>query len=387
MKDLRIIFVISVLMALIGLFSRCFNGNSFNSSDPRGNQYAGVASCVSCHQSIYNSYAHSNHYRTSSAVSSEGLRKLIGPSKDRIYFTDSSYIRIEEDNGALFQTNFVGDKRALSGKFDIAFGSSEKAQTYGYWKENKLYQLPLTYYTSINSWANSPGFSPGHARFERIIGSRCFECHASFVNRSFEQTGSLTVSETLDRNSIVYGIDCERCHGPALRHVKFQQDNPTVKTGKYIVSIKALSRRRQLEICAVCHSGNDLTTQRSLFAFVPGDTLSNYYFPDPGSNAEEPDVHGKQLQLLQASMCFRKSDMTCTSCHSSHASGEDQTATIISKCIDCHKQPIHTIKLAGMNCIDCHMPLQTSKIIYFNNGGASKNIPYFVRTHKIGIYK
>jgi len=41
MKYLKIIFVISLLMALIGFFSRCADDNSFAGNDPRGDQYAG----------------------------------------------------------------------------------------------------------------------------------------------------------------------------------------------------------------------------------------------------------------------------------------------------------------------------------------------------------
>jgi hypothetical protein len=79
--------------------------------------------------------------------------------------------------------------------------------------------------------------------------------------------------------------------------------------------------------------------------------------------------------------------MTCTTCHDAHASGKDQMAVFVSKCVDCHRQPKHVTDIASMNCIDCHMPLQTSKVIHFNNGPGSKDIPYLIRTHKIGIFK
>jgi hypothetical protein len=75
-------------------------------------------------------------------------------------------------------------------------------------------------------------------------------------------------------------------------------------------------------------------------------------------------------------------------------------AVMVSKCMDCHGQSAHAVavqkeneqkkrdfNLTGTSCIDCHMPLQPSKTIYFNNGAESKNIPYFLRTHKIAIYK
>lgn len=403
MRYLRIIIVISMLMALTVFFSRCFNRNPNVSNDARGDQYAGANACMSCHQSVCSSYTHSNHYRTSSSVNVERLKELIASSSNvPFYFSDSSYVRVEERNGALFQSGFSADKRTTSGKLDIAFGSAEKAQTYGYWKDDRLYQLPLTYYTGMHAWANSPGFSPRHARFERTIGVRCFECHASYANRVMQQTGTLTAVETLDKTSIVYGIDCERCHGPALQHVKYQQENPAVRTAKYIVPIKSLTRQQQLDVCAVCHSGNDRETQRSLFAFAPGDTLSHFYFPDFAANNSEPDVHGKQMQLLKSSMCYTKTAMTCTTCHTPHTPEEkdNRLTGFVAKCMDCHQGSSHAtdvlkdneqkqrdFNLVGASCIDCHMPLQTSKTIYSNNGGGAKDIPYLIRTHKIGIYK
>jgi hypothetical protein len=210
----------------------------------------------------------------------------------------------------------------------------------------------------------------------------------------------MTVTEHLDSNSIVYGIDCQRCHGPAAAHVKFHQANPDVKAAKYMVSIKALPRQRQLDGCGVCHSGNDRSPQRSMFTFMPGDTLSHFYFPTFGDERGEPDVHGKQLQLLSSSQCFIKSSMTCTSCHNAHVPEKDQMAYFVSKCMDCHQGSAHATAIlkeneqkkgdlnpTGATCIDCHMPLQSSKVIQFNNGAGEKNIPYFIRTHKIAIYK
>jgi len=428
MKYLRIISVISLLLALVVFFSRCFNGDSLTHSDPRGDQYAGAATCTGCHRQLSGACAHSAHFNASSPVDAARLAKQAAAWKGRFYFADSSYISLEENKGTFSQANFVNDQREGSGSFDLAIGSGEKAQTYGYWKDSTLYQLPLTYFTVMHTWANSPGFPSGHARFGRVITSRCLECHGSYVKATFVQTGSLTVSEQLDRNSIVYGIDCERCHGPAMQHVRYQQENPTLRTAKYIASIRSLSRQRQLDLCALCHSGNDQSTQRSLFSFTPGDTLSHFYYPGFGAPAGEPDVHGKQLQLLQASRCFQRTQMTCTTCHNAHgeaasqpsqpsnpsnpppaphpspasppAQDPDRMALFVAKCMDCHGNSAHAAARlkdnspekgdhpsAAAACINCHMPLQMSKAIYFNNGAELKNIPYFLRTHKIAIYK
>ena len=402
--------LISLLALSVAFFSRCFQVNTTGSSDSRGPLYAGSQACIKCHQPVSNSYIHNNHFKTSSLVNAGSLKTMAAVAKYPFYFLDSTHISIEEKNKTIYQSLYAPDNRSdgrgagqfpasRSEEFDIAFGSGEKAQTYGYWKEGKLYQLPLSWFSDLNAWANSPGFPASHARYNRTITSRCFECHASYIKRDVEQSGSLAVNEVLDSKSIVYGIDCERCHGPALEHVKFHQDNPDAKTAKFITRISTLSRQQRLDLCAVCHSGNDRETQRSLFDFVPGDTLSHFYYPSFGATAAEPDVHGQQLQLLRLSKCFNASDMTCSTCHQTHG---DQATTMdySTKCYSCHEGSAHAtdvmkeneqrkrdFNLASTTCVDCHMPLVASKTIILNDGAGAKTIPYLLRTHRISIYK
>ncbi|MBS1604206.1 MAG: cytochrome c3 family protein [Bacteroidetes bacterium] len=398
-------FVTGLLIGLAVLFSQCLH--SGRSCDPRGGGYAGSKACKRCHEEISDDYSHSHHFQTSSIATAEELKGLIGPLAreaadlaDRVYFADSSYVRVEEVPGSFLQSCYRGTRSSRSERFDIAFGSGEKAQTYAYWKDSQLLELPLTWYASQRIWANSPGFSIRRAHYERVITSRCFECHASYIGKETVQSGPLSLTEKLDRNSIVFGIDCERCHGPAAQHVRYQAENPGVKTARYIVPIKSLTRQRQLDICAACHSGNDLSPQRSIFSFVPGDTLSHFYFPEFAADIRDPDVHGKQVQLLESSLCFRRSTMTCMTCHNPHETENDKLAGFVSKCMDCHQRSAHAatifgeneqkkrhFNLSGANCLDCHMPLQMSKTIYFNSGSGEKNIPYFIRTHKIAVYK
>jgi hypothetical protein len=392
----KTIAFISVLICLVIFFSRCLNDASAKSNDPRGSAYAGGQSCVSCHKNIYQSYVHNNHYKTSAPVSQDSLGKITAQHRP-FHFSDSAWVEIKNEHDSFFQSYVVNNKEVIAAPFDIAFGSGEKAQTYAYWKEGRLQQLPLTYYfDTLRTWANSPGFPASRARFNRVIDSRCFECHASYVSKEMLQSGSLSVEEKLDKNTIVYGIDCERCHGPALEHARFQQENPAVKASRFITSIKSLSRQQQLDICAVCHSGNDQSTQRSLFAFMPGDTLSQFYYPDFGSGKPEPDVHGKQMQMLQMSKCFIHSQMTCNTCHATHENGVANTESFIAKCMGCHqnsdharqsleapKQKANRTIYKYLNCIDCHMPLEESKVISFGLGTEQRVIPYYLRRHWI----
>lgn len=390
-----------VLTIMAVCFTECLGDHS-KSNDPRGTQYAGQAACMNCHKDIAGSAVHTNHYKTSSAVNSGLLKKIADTSKKYFYYSDSGYIRLEEKEGNFFQSLFVRDKKETSRKFDIAFGSGEKAQTYGAWDGDQLFQLPLTYYSSMNTWANSPGFPTNHAKFDRLIIAGCFQCHATYIAKEDVPAGPVAVRDKFYPTTLIPGIDCERCHGPAAAHVKYQEENPLVKTAKYIGSIKSMSRDQKLDLCATCHSGNDRTAERSIFAFVPGDTLSNYYLPEFGfgSANSQSDVHGKQMQLLQSSKCFQKTSMTCGTCHDPHVQQRNNTSLFITKCMDCHQQSKHASdfmqkigqtknerELNKISCITCHMPLQSSRVISFGDGTTQKNLAYYLRTHRIAVYK
>ena len=149
-----------------------------------------------------------------------------------------------------------------------------------------------------------------------------------------------------------------------------------------------MTRQQKLDMCASCHSGNDLDVQRSLFALKPGDTLANFYYPHFGTGGAEPDVHGKQMQLLESGKCFQQSKMTCTSCHNTHQPEDKKIASFIANCKTCHQAPKHSLPVitSSKTCIDCHMPLEVSKSLDFNKGTERKSIPYLLRTHRIAIY-
>ena len=165
---------------------------------------------------------------------------------------------------------------------------------------------------------------------------------------------------------------------------------------KHIVDIAALSRAQQLDVCAVCHSGNNKMAEKSTFRFRPGDTLSHFFTIWPYSDTSTTfDVHGNQFQLLSQSACFTKTNsLNCSTCHSPHANGSDDLRIYSSICSGCHSNVKHSFikdtaasKQLQVNCIDCHMPSQPSEAITFFLEGNKKKSAYMLRTHKIGIYK
>jgi hypothetical protein len=377
--------VVCSLAIVLVFFIRCA-GDSAGTGDPRGNQYAGAEACKSCHKDVANSYTHDHHFNTSGPADRHYLAGVINPSNDTVHFREGQMVVLSKQDSDFYQTSYKNNEQGRTQKIDLAIGSAVKAQTYLYWKESQLYQMPVTYLTNEKVWTNSPGFPIYQPFFTRVIPSRCLECHTSFVRSRQERDGAaLRLKQVYEPASIVYGIDCERCHGPAANHVKFHQENPDVKEAKYITSSRSLSRQQKMDLCGTCHSGDPLKL-RSIFNFLPGDTLTNYYMISNVVSGE-PDVHGMQSQLLQQSKCFLKSEMTCINCHGPHNSAGN-TAAIITQCNSCHKQVTHTVdvKTTDNNCITCHMPLRPSKSLDFNNGTEAHTIQYMLRTHRIAVY-
>lgn len=164
-----------------------------------------------------------------------------------------------------------------------------------------------------------------------------------------------------------------------------------------MVANKSLNRQQQLDQCAVCHSGNDKRKIQSRFMFRPGDTLNNYFLPAVvADSVNHFDVHGNQFNLLKQSKCFlQSSGITCSTCHNPHSNANLPVAVYSQKCIGCHNQAAGnfcTVKpAAGIalqdNCIDCHMPNQSSAAISFQLSGNAVNSSYLLRSHRIAVYK
>ncbi|MDB5134026.1 MAG: hypothetical protein JWP37_629 [Mucilaginibacter sp.] len=298
---------------------------------------------------------------------------------------------MDKRDSGFFQTSYENGKAQQSRPFDITFGGI-KGQTYAYWFTNELFQLPISYNINIHSWINSPGYDTNKIVFERGIGTKCLDCHASYIKQApAALPGFNGNSEGFEKSSLVYSVDCERCHGPAAEHVKFHLDNPGEKKAKYIVTFKSLTRDQKINMCAICHSGANSHIPKPTFGFKPKDTITNYLVPVSAEaiDYKHIDVHGNQRGLLESSKCFINSQMDCSSCHDTHVSDRTNLVLYAGRCMTCHNNDTHNIcKLTNQlgadilknNCISCHMPALPSKLIIAGDKGTP------VHTHHIAIY-
>jgi len=347
--------------------------------------YAGDESCRRCHAEIVEKYYKTAHKLTSRAPSEESILGSFAEPENILKTSDPNlHFRMEARREGFYETavsTLAGEATEHTERIDIVIGSGRVGQTYLYWKGDLLFQLPVSYWTDLATWVNSPGYRDGAARFERPVVPRCLECHVTYA-----MPASLLVSSNRYKpDTLVLGISCERCHGPGRQHVEsMARKNP----GANIIRLAKLSRERQIEVCAQCHGGRRFP-QTAAFSYLPGEPLDKYYSPDQSNPGAIADVHGNQVALLQMSRCYRSStNFVCSSCHDVHQRQRD-AAAFSARCLECHKPEkcgeygkLKEKIVSG--CIDCHMPVQASNLIISNSNG--KQTRAMVRSHWIRIY-
>jgi hypothetical protein len=354
-----------------------------------GAALVGDEACSACHQEKVHSFHQTAHSKTSSLPSAETIRGKFSAGPNRMTTANPNLVFVmEADAKGFFQTAHMKtsatEELSRSERIDVVVGSGRKGQTYLFWDGDQLFQLPVSYWTDMDGWVNSPGYIDGNADFERPIVPRCLECHSSSFENRPPPENRYNVA------SLVLGVSCERCHGPGSEHVaRFSSASPPKTPADFaIVNPARLTRARQLAVCALCHNGAGDSLAAPL-SYVAGDDLSQFIAFSRWDPKARVDVHARQVPLLEASRCFRSSKtMTCVTCHDVHTT-QRTTATFASRCMTCHQiencrmfpKMGHTI---DTRCIDCHMPLQeTGKIVSRVDG---TTIRPMVRNHRIAIY-
>lgn len=301
------------------------------------------------------------------------------------------FFKMDIQHGDYRQTAIVekgSQELTRSERIDIVTGSGVRGQTYLYWAGNELYELPVSYWSDGNQWINSPGYTDGTANFARHVDPRCLECHATYI----QPLSSDPQTNVFDRDSLVIGISCETCHGAGANHIARERGGsarPTASSSNGILNPAKFTRGRQIDLCALCHSGGQRAELKPAFTYLPGKPLDEYFAADPVDTTDRPDVHGNQVGLLKRSRCYLSSpSMSCSTCHDVHHR-ERSAAEYSDRCLSCHRWQScgvsHNlgIKIAR-NCIDCHMPLQQTNAIVSQT--ANRILHTSIRSHWIKVY-
>ena len=234
-----------------------------------------------------------------------------------------------------YQSVVWKDRELYRASIDLVIGSGlNLGQSYGTWQENRLLQLPISYYTPNKAWVNSPGFVDGTAVFIRPIISRCLECHVT----AWDSATNDPMDYRRRSDKMIHGITCESCHGPGKDHVQHHRADPTDKVARKILAFSSTKASGVNALCSKCHGSED-------------------------PENEAPGVHSNnQLQRLQKSECFKKSGgLTCVDCHNPHRYERGKHVLAASRCQSCHELKDCKAVEPGRHqffteqCANCHM--------------------------------
>jgi Cytochrome c554 and c-prime len=365
----------------------------------RRQDYLGDEACMPCHREQALPYNQTSHHLTSQLPSTTSILGSFKEGENILMIENPTttgtdprlFFKMDIQHGAYYQTAIAekgSQKLTRSERIDIVTGSGVRGQTYLYWAGNELYELPVSYWSEGNQWINSPGYVDGTANFSRHVDPRCLECHASYI----QPLSSDPQTNAFDRNSLVTGISCETCHGPGADHIAREKGSfagPEKASSNAILNPAQFTRDRQIDLCALCHSGGQRAALKPAFTYLPGQPLDQYLAADPAEITELPDVHGNQVGLLKKSRCYLSSpSMSCSTCHDVHR--RERTAAAYSdRCLSCHRWQIcgvsHTLgEKITHNCVDCHMPMQQTSAIVSKT--ANRVLHASIRTHWIKVY-
>ena len=287
-------------------------------------------------------------------------------SKITMYSTPAGY-RQRWENG--------GDQNEYH--IDWVVGSGNHASGYLVDIGGHLFQSPVAYYKTRLAYDLAPGYeNQPDPDFTRPIREECVLCHSG---------NALHVSDTLNEyRSPVFpaseeAITCERCHGPAEKHLA------DARAGN-IVNPTKLEPAARDSICEQCHLFGVARVPnpgKQLRDFVPGqrteDVFTTYHDANP-SGAFKVISHVEQLAL---SACARNSNgrLWCGTCHDPHYSPRsdpqhndlrtDQNdkplqpvAYYRAVCLTCHATKFPTVAAhpaKDSDCLSCHMARRDAK--------------------------
>jgi len=391
-----------IAIAIFGLsLENCSQHEKAPANAAGQQRFAGSQSCARCHKDIYEQHLQSFHHLTSTPANAQTLKGDFD-SANKFIVNEHLLIAAEKKQDSFYQTAYSYGEPKLSRPFNMVVGSGKRGQTSIYWFHNYLFQLPLTWFSETNEWTISPGYSR-KVDFNRSITARCLECHSTYFQ---ETTNKDSKADEFSRTNLILGVECEKCHGPGLDHIAFEERNPADNAGRAsehnpadnaghaIFNPAKGTRQQSLDLCRLCHGGA-LTKSKPSFSFQPGDKLFDFFYPDTAKPASQIDVHGNQYGMLAASKCFKNSQMTCLSCHDAHKNESALAVQFYVKCEACHKSTTHNdCKLASTvsrevlrtNCINCHMPEEASKAIMVIRQGQEIPTSAHMRAHYIAVY-
>ena len=346
----------------------------------RPSDYVGSQVCAQCHAEISQSYSRTT--MANSAAIAREAPEIENYEHDWVTASRGFRLRATKTEAGLTHTEqllSVDGQVLCEQSVPVAYelGSGKRGRSYLIERDDQLMMSPLTWYSTALRWDISPGYGKNNLHFERKIVEACVQCHAGRIAPSVSPLENRFPKPAL----IEAGIGCERCHGPAGRHVAFHLDpkNPgetALSETDPIINPASLAPDLRDSVCNECHmlgAERILRVGKQDHDFRPGDPLHAVWVmfqkghAGIGTNQSTEAVN--QVQQMESSQCFQKSSgrFGCISCHDPHSQPEveERVDFYRNKCLACHQTPARECASPRAerlrqspedSCIACHMP-------------------------------
>lgn len=349
--------------------------------------YVGAAVCGECHAARLAEFTQTRHYRACWTSERGPMPPAFTGDKTK-YTSQYPGIRFQFDHigndylQTLIRDTPQGPMRSTH-RIDLVYGAGGMAdEVYFTWKDDQLRELPAAWLGPSQQWGEQP-FNPlADGDFTRTTTPRCLECHNTWVEHI---PGT---ENRYRRESLQMGVTCEKCHGPGRDHVTFHRTHPGATEAQAVVHPGQLTRDRQTDLCAQCHS-NAMRHRSPAFTYRPGEPLDTA-FRTLSIQDRERDHVADQTRYMKQSKCYQKSDtLTCVSCHDPHR--PPSPAKVRGACLQCH-EPTHCREQERLpaavrnDCVSCHMPEYYRIAVRFNTTDDKYVFPMRPHEHRIAVY-
>jgi predicted CXXCH cytochrome family protein len=349
-------------------------------SEP-GNSYVDSMLCANCHRERALTYGLTGMGRSFYRLGKENIVEDF--ARNNSYYhaaSDMRYTMLKRD-GKYYERRYQSGYRGLETnvdekQIDYVVGSGNHARTYLHLtSRNTLQELPVAWYSEDGGhWGMNPGYDRAdQSDSRRTIAYECMFCHNAYprIPASHEELGVDAVIVP----PLPEGIDCQRCHGPGLKHIQMLKAGKAAEdVRRAIVNPARLTPEREMEVCMQCHleTTSDplphriVRYDRGPFSFRPGEPLSDFAlsFDRASGMGDRFEIAGGAYRLRN-SACFLKSAgaLRCTACHNPHdvPRGELAAAHYNGVCRQCHTASFERLvasarHTASDDCVGCHMP-------------------------------
>src|SRR5580704_7281919 len=347
---------------------------------PVPNAYVGSKVCAQCHAPIASRYSRTDMGRSMSEITPALLEKIPTAASvvdERIH----RHFDVHAGDGKLLQSEYeIGDdgKELFQETHPVEWIIGSGANGFGALTRRGefIFEAPLSFYSTTQAWALSPGYEFGDYGFNRPILPGCIACHSGWPQAVLGGNGRF-----LDPPFRALAIGCENCHGPGEAHVReMREGESSAESATHsIVNPAKLEPWLADNICMSCHQTGDaivLKPGKDFRDFKPGtpldETLAIFMVP-PRRDSPQTDLLEHYFSMT-LSKCYRNGGghLGCITCHDPHVepAKQDAPAYYRQKCLSCHTEKscalplgIRQRKTQPDDCAGCHMPKRDVRVI------------------------